>query len=253
MNERKKWSKDEEILAFNLYCKIPFSQTVKTNQKVIELANLIGRTPSAVAMKLGNFGSFDPELKKRGVKGLTNTSTLDQQIWEEFSKNWDDLAFKSENILNFYKIEHNIDFTDFQLEKDREAIVKQRVNQSFFRQMVLSSYENKCCISNLSVTSLLEAAHILSYAEEITLRTNPHNGLCMSILYHKAYDSGVFSISPDYKFVVSKKFAKENAKDCEFCHLFLDRNQSKISLPHRFIPNRDYLERQYSSFLEKQN
>ena len=186
-------------------------------------------------------------------KGLTNTSTLDQQIWEEFSKNWDDLAFKSENILNFYKIEHNIDFTDFQLEKDREAIVKQRVNQSFFRQMVLSSYENKCCISNLSVTSLLEAAHILSYAEEIALRTNPHNGLCMSVLYHKAYDAGVFSISPDFEFIVSKKFEKEKENDLEFSRLFLDHNKQKISLPHRFIPNRDYLERQYNRFLEKQN
>lgn len=253
MNERKKWSKDEEILAFNLYCKIPFSQAVKTNPKVIDLANLIGRTPSAVAMKLGNFGSFDPELKKRGVKGLTNTSMLDQQIWKEFSKNWDDLAFKSENILNFYKIEQNIESFNFPPEKYREAIVKQRVNQYFFRQMVLSSYENKCCISNLSVTSLLEAAHILSYAEEIALRTNPHNGLCMSVLYHKAYDAGVFSISPDFEFIVSKKFEKEKENDLEFSRLFLDHNKQKISLPHRFIPNRDYLERQYNRFLEKQN
>lgn len=70
----------------------------KTNPKVIEVAKLIGRTPSAVAMKLGNFGAFDPELKARGVIGLTNTSALDRQIWEEFSKDWDGLAFESENF-----------------------------------------------------------------------------------------------------------------------------------------------------------
>ena len=107
----------------------------------------------------------------------------------------------------------------------------------------------KCCISNLSVTSLLEAAHILGWADEVDLRTNPHNGLCMGVLYHKAYDAGIFSISPDFKFVVSKKFEKEKTNDPEFSRLFLERNNSKIRLPNRFIPNRDYLEKQYNDFL----
>lgn len=252
MNERKKWSREEAILAFNLYCKIPFAQCVKTNPKVIEVAKLIGRTPSAVAMKLGNFGAFDPELKARGVTGLTNTSALDQQIWEEFSKNWYELAFESEKLLTLYKERNHIEDVeriDFPKGKDRKTITKQRVNQSFFRQMVLSSYENKCCISNLSVSSLLEAAHILGWTEEVDLRTNPHNGLCMSVLYHKAYDTGIFSISPDFKFVVSKKFEKEKANDPEFSRLFLERNNSKIRLPNRFIPNQDYLEKRYNDFL----
>ena len=48
------------------------------------MANLIGRSPGAVAFKLGNFGSFDPELKKRGIGGLPNTSKLDKEIWDEF-------------------------------------------------------------------------------------------------------------------------------------------------------------------------
>lgn len=118
MNERKKWSRDEEILAFNLYCKIPFAQCVKTNPKVIEVAKLIGRTPSAVAMKLGNFGAFDPELKARGVIGLTNTSALDRQIWEEFSKDWDGLAFESEKLLTLYKERNHIE--------DMEKLISQK-------------------------------------------------------------------------------------------------------------------------------
>ena len=104
----------------------------------------------------------------------------------------------------------------------------------------------------MSVTSLLEAAHILGWAEEVDLRTNPHNGLCMSILYHKAYDAGIFSISPDFKFIVSRKFEKEKANDPEFSRLFLERNNSKIRLPNRFIPNRDYLEKRYKDFLKEQ-
>ena len=82
MPKRRNWTRQELIVVFNLYCKIPFSKTVKTNPKVIATANLIGRSPSAVAFKLGNFGAFDPELKKRGISGLTNYSKLDKEIWE---------------------------------------------------------------------------------------------------------------------------------------------------------------------------
>lgn len=50
----KDWTRDEHILAFNLYCKLPFGKFHRNNPDVIALANLIHRTPSSVAMKLGN-------------------------------------------------------------------------------------------------------------------------------------------------------------------------------------------------------
>lgn len=64
------WTTEESILAINLYCKIPFGQMHSRNVDVMALANLIDRSPSSVARKLGNFASFDPKLKERGVKGL---------------------------------------------------------------------------------------------------------------------------------------------------------------------------------------
>lgn len=51
MRTGTKWSREETILAMDLYLKISFSKATKTNQDVINLANLIGRTPSSVAMK----------------------------------------------------------------------------------------------------------------------------------------------------------------------------------------------------------
>ena len=50
-------------------------------------------------MKIGNFGSFDPELKKRGIVGLGNTSKLDENIWNEFNNNWEKLAYESELLI----------------------------------------------------------------------------------------------------------------------------------------------------------
>lgn len=50
--ERKNWKREELVVAFNLYCKIPFGQIHIRNPKIAELANLIGRSPSAVSWKL---------------------------------------------------------------------------------------------------------------------------------------------------------------------------------------------------------
>jgi putative restriction endonuclease len=41
------WTKEELILAFNLYLKIPFGKMHSSNKDVIHLANLIDRTPNS--------------------------------------------------------------------------------------------------------------------------------------------------------------------------------------------------------------
>lgn len=57
---QKRWTKTELILTMNLYCKLPFGKFHKGTFEVIELAKMIDRTPSAVAMKLSNLASLDP-------------------------------------------------------------------------------------------------------------------------------------------------------------------------------------------------
>jgi hypothetical protein len=42
---QKLWTKEELILAVNLYCKLPFGRLHHRNPEIIDLASLIGRTP----------------------------------------------------------------------------------------------------------------------------------------------------------------------------------------------------------------
>ncbi|WP_199269185.1 hypothetical protein [Polaribacter sp. L3A8] len=60
--KRRNWTREELIVAFNLYCKISFSKINYRHYLIIKLAEAIGRTPSAVAWKLVNFASLDPSL-----------------------------------------------------------------------------------------------------------------------------------------------------------------------------------------------
>jgi hypothetical protein len=96
---RRDWTREELIVAFNLYCKIPFGRIHIRNPLVIEMAKAIGRTPSAVSWKLANFARLDPALKKRNISGATHGARADVEIWTEFGNNWEALAFESERLL----------------------------------------------------------------------------------------------------------------------------------------------------------
>ena len=131
------WTREELILAINLYCKLPFGKMHKTNAAIIELAALIGRSPSSVALKLGNFASFDPTLKARGIKGAANASKLDKAIWDEFYNNWDEALLQSEELLAQKHHSTIENFNEIEFEnlpkdgKEKERIIKTRVPQLF--------------------------------------------------------------------------------------------------------------------------
>ena len=77
----------------HLYARIPFGQQHARNPLVIELAGVLGRTPSSVAMKLNNFTSLDPHEAARGVKGLEGASALDAEVWAEFENRRADVVY----------------------------------------------------------------------------------------------------------------------------------------------------------------
>ncbi len=162
MKERILWSREELILTINLYCKTPFGKLHRSNPDVISLAGLIGRTPSAVSWKLVNFASFDPSLQARGIRGASNASNLDKEIWNEFFNHWDVLAFESEFLLAKKKHQEIELPSEMEIKEGlvRERMVKTRVNQSFFRATILASYNYTCCITGIQLPDLLIASHI---------------------------------------------------------------------------------------------
>lgn len=59
------WTREETIIAFNLYCKIDIRNSHKNHPLIIKYAKLLGRTPSALNMKIGNIARLDPDLKQK--------------------------------------------------------------------------------------------------------------------------------------------------------------------------------------------
>lgn len=242
--KNEKWTREQTIVAFNLYCKIPFNKVSSNHSDIIKFSKIIGRSPNSLKMKIGNFGSFDPELKKKGIVGLINTSKLDEEIWNEFNQNWENLAYESEILIAKFQnksIDEDVDLkeTNFQ-GKDKESIVKTRVNQSFFRSSVLSSYNQKCCITGLNIPDLLIASHIIPWSIDEKNRLNPRNGLCLNNLHDKAYDKGFITITTDYKIKLSKSLINfTNNESVEY--FFKKYENCNIILPDRFLPDKEFL------------
>jgi len=243
---RKPWTREESIIAFNLYCKIPFSKIHYKHPAIISLAHLIGRTPSSIALKLVNFASLDPSLQKRNISGMKHISRLDKEIWNEFYNNPEELAYESEVLLAIYKKESvektaHIDLDGLPAEgKEREALIKARVNQSFFRYIILTSYENRCCITGLSVPELLVASHIIPWSVDEKKRMSPHNGLCLNMLHDRAFDRGLITITPEYLVKLSPFLGKLKDKTA-FEIFFAPYENKSVRLPQRFFPDKESL------------
>lgn len=242
-----KWTREELILAFNLYCKIPFGTIHIHNPQIIALAKILGRTPSAVSWKLANLASLDPTLKKRDIAGASHGSKLDAEVWYEFVGDWERLAFESERLLAQKvgkQIEEISEVELFDLPKEgieRETVVKVRVNQSFFRKTVLAAYDFKCCITGLEIPELLNASHIIPWSKDEANRVNPRNGLCLNAIHDRAFDRGLLTITPDFTIKVSKLVKKGQASAAAQDFL-LRYDGLEINKPTRFLPDMKFLE-----------
>jgi putative restriction endonuclease len=244
---RQNWTREELIVAFNLYCKTPFAKINSTNLTVIDLANTIGRSPSALALKLVNFARLDPTLQERGISGMSHGSKGEIEIWYDFNEDWEKLSFESEIILSKFRgksLESSVDISidSFPSEgADREAFVKTRVNQSFFRNTVLASYNYHCCITGISIPELLIAGHIIPWSVDKKNRMNPLNGVCMNALHDRAFDKGLMTITPDYYIRFSEKL--ENYINKSSSELYFQPFMNKrIILPQKFLPDKRFLE-----------
>lgn len=255
-NRKGNWTREQTLLAFKLYCEIPFGQLDSRNKKIIALSEMIGRTPGAVAMKCLNIASLDPKIRESGRVGLGNASSLDERIWVEAHADWGATIAECESLLAWVHREKKLpepevlpeDEWDFTGEV-RTALMKQRVGQAFFRRAVLSSYGDRCCISGVSDKRFLVASHIVPWNEDVSIRLHPGNGLCLSAIHDKAFDKHLFSLTDDHRVILSAQI--KNSKDDFLRQVFLPTEGKEISLPDKFAPELSFIARHREKMMQE--
>lgn len=243
------WTRQQLLVAFNLYCQMPFGKMHSRNPEIVKYAELIGRTPSALAMKLTNIASLDPAITSTGRKGLEGASATDKAMWQEMQADWERFAIEAQQAASTFgatvEIESAVGDTSMPDENadytgnNKAVLTTTRVGQNFFRRSVLSAYDYRCCITGLAIPKLLVASHIVPWRDDEANRLNPRNGLCLSILHDKAFDVGIITIAEDMTVKVSRK---QVAKADHFFDSALFAYDGKsIALPEKFRPQGEFL------------
>ena len=254
---RDNWNREQLIVALNLYWKIPYNKiSGSSNSEIKKLAPIIDRTPAALAYKLMNFTSLDAEKQKIGNKGKSAASSSDKEIWNEYFGQWEKLALDSSAILStiqnkpieeILELEPELKFADG---REKERLVRTRVNQTDFRQRILASYNERCSITGISITSLLVASHIIPWSKNTKERLNPKNGICLNNIHDKAFDKGLITITSDFKVKLSDAIL-EKRKEKNIQKYFLEYDNQPIVLPDRFSPSIEFLEYHHQNIFNK--
>ena len=133
---------------------------------------------------------------------------------------------------------------DFSSKEGKEVLrqTKARVNQDFFRDMILFDYGTQCCVTGLNIPGVLRASHIVAWKDDKPNRLNPANGLCLSATYDAAFDRHLISFDEDYRMIFSSQL-KEFYSNEAFKTQFRMFEGKRISLPQRFCPDQTFLEK----------
>ena len=178
--ERSKWTRDQLLIALNLYHKVAFGKFHAKNKMLVDISQRMGRKPFVLPMKLSNLASIDPEFRKTGRKVLEGASDFDRAIWAEYHANLNELAPESKALLSHLMtgdadapIEVQPDGKVLRVPEgptEATASVQRRRGQRYFRQAVLNAYMGRC---------------------------DERNGITLNALHDRAFDRGLITFNTE--------------------------------------------------------
>jgi hypothetical protein len=234
------WTWEETLVAFRLYCRTPFGKLHQHNPVIVALADLLGRTPSAVAMKACNFASLDPVQRARGIKGLSNRSRFESILWEQFHADSEAVATEAEEA--YERITSGEAIADSQPlvlppgPTEVSRTVRVRRVQSFFRSAVMASYGYRCAVTGLAIPNLLNASHIVPWSVSSDRRADPSNGLCLNALHDRAFDNGLITLTDELTIALSPVLRVESDLG-DLSAALMGYDACSIRVPDRFAPD----------------
>lgn len=270
------WSIEETTLALSLYVVTPYSRIRADNPQIMALAKLIGRRPGAVSFKLANLASFDGKAKG---KGFDHTSKNDSLVWNHYFDGRElSLPSLMDDAVTIAKKLPNPDLslTDWLDPQSNEAplspsllsqetltdllvtpefsdeikvIRTQRRSQGIFRQAVLANFNGACAVTGCCIPSLIEAAHILPWADHPCERLKLSNGLALNPFLHAAYDDNLLGIDADGKIFVSDALLSNKGGNEKMLRHLREINGTEVDFSKlRVQPNKDYLDDRFQTY-----
>ncbi|GKY89333.1 restriction endonuclease [Sinisalibacter aestuarii] len=202
-----------------------------------------------MALKLTNLAALDDSLPQ---KGMAHASATDRAVWADFLATPDKVlaAFAAQQAPDSASggdsfAERQAAFAARQSET-RSASVSPRIGQSFFREVILTSYRGRCALTGNDDARLLTASHIVGWAEDETLRVNPANGICLNALHDRAFDRHLITFDEDYRLKIAGDVPRDARRALEKVE------SGRLEMPARFLPDQGFLDRHRRRFHARQ-
>ena len=145
-----------------------------------------------------------PEWSPSIVRGKAKGYELDKEagkfIWENLQRAW-----QHQHVFNLDKEAQRLN--DERARYGKETTIKPRLGQGAFRVLVTDAYHRACAITEEHSLPALEAAHIKPFNE-----SGPHavnNGLLLRSDFHRLFDRGYITVTPEYQIEVSRRLKEE--------------------------------------------
>lgn len=94
--------------------------------------------------------------------------------------------------------------------KEKEVIIKTRVNQSIYREMLLNKYK-KCCLCGMGDSRMLIASHIKPWSKSsANEKVDIYNGLLLCPNHDKAFDNGLITFDSNGSIIISEQLSNKD-------------------------------------------
>jgi HNH endonuclease len=107
------------------------------------------------------------------------------------------------------------------------TLVRPRLGQGAFRILVTDNYGRRCAVTGERTLPALDAAHIRPYSDGGLHEVS--NGLLLRRDIHSLFDAGYVTVTPDYRFEVSKRIREE----FENGRVYYALNGTPLAVPDR--------------------
>lgn len=124
---------------------------------------------------------------------------------------------------------------------DSTATIKTRGSaQKAFAGAVKANYGYRCAITGIVTNDFLVASHIVPWSEDQSIRLDPSNGICLSLLVDRAFEKGYLQIEDDLTIRIDwGRVGDDQALRSQL----QPYNGQKLSAPTKGAPRPEYLQR----------
>ena len=129
---------------------------------------------------------------------------------------------------------------------DSTATIKTRGSaQKAFAGAVKANYEYRCAITGVVTKDFLVASHIVPWSADQSIRLDPSNGICLSLLVDRAFEKGYLQIEDD----LTIRIDWDRVGDDQALRSQLGPHDGlKLSAPSEGVPQPKYLQRRRALF-----